>query len=117
MRQRFEHTESFRIRELARQYRIGFTSANRWRPVLKDRFNRDYLVIPRAHRVSHWLQYSLLTLPGERFLTPLSAMQAITVYGHSHELSGLAALVPGSDEVVGVGLAQVERLLQGAGGE
>src|SRR5215208_2686795 len=89
MRQRFEHTESFRIRELARQYRIGFTSANRWRPVLKDRFNRDYLVIPRAHRVSHWLQYSLLTLPGERFLTPLSAMQAINVYGHSHELSGL----------------------------
>src|SRR5215208_4081892 len=91
MRQRFEHTESFWIRELARQYRIGFTSANRWRPVLKDRFSRDYLVIPRAHRVSHWLQYSLLTLPDERFLTPLSAMQAINVYGHSHELSGLAA--------------------------
>jgi hypothetical protein len=48
--------------------------------------------MPRAHRVSYWLRYSLLTLPGERFLTPLGAMQVINIYGHSHELTGLGTV-------------------------
>ena len=89
MRRGFEQTEAFGIRELAGQYRIGLTSANWWHPGLKDRFSRNYPAAPIFYCVSHWLRYSLLTLPGERFLALLSAMQAIDVHGHSHELSGL----------------------------